>query len=884
MKWWHWIDSLRARWRAIMRARRVEQDLNDELSFHMAMQTEAHVHDGVNSVDARRRARLEMGGMEQAKEHCRDALPLRWAQDFGRDIQYALRSLRREMGFTVVAVVTVALGVGANTAMFSVLNTYLLRPLPYQDPDRLVTVFRTSIHSQNWPHSAANFLDYRERNSVFDHMFAVNGISPSLAQPGELAERLQALAVTADFFPALGVPAALGRWFTREEDQPGNHRVVVLSDRLWQHRFGGDPNILGRKLVVDGENVQVIGVMPPGFDHPLLWGPVDFWRPLAFTPEQRQNRGNNYLRAFARLKSGVSRSQAEDAMVKLAAALSRETSFNQDESLRLEPLQVIGSTDTARNVMWLTFGLAGFVLLIGCANLANLQLVRTAARTREHAVRAALGAKGFRLLRQSLTESLVVAAVGGALSVVLAFGGVQLISRQLFRDLPGAQVTLDLTVFGFALLGSILTGMAFGTIPAWLASRADVNRALKEQGRGATTRSHYRARHALIVGEVAFAVVLLSGAGLLLRGIQRFVERDPGWRVDGLLSGQLNLQGSAYATPAQRLTFYDGIAERLRQLPGIQGLAISASQPPVWGFNSSTGVIVEGRPEPSPGQYPEAFFEQVSLDYFKTLGIRLLAGRDFTSADVAGRAQVVIINDATARRFWPNENPLGRRIARQGNPPIWLEIVGVVDDLRFPGSLSEPYTHLQAFRPLAQAAVANVNITLRTSSNPESLADPARRAVAEIDPAVPLSRLRSARSLVDRGVGNISLLGGLLAAFATLGLILAVIGVYGVTSYSVVQRTGEIGIRTALGAQADDLIRLILGKGAALVGLGAFLGLAGAYAVSRLMIAAIPRLPTWDPMAVGGVTFASLIVAIAACYVPARRATKVNPLVALRHE
>ena len=884
MKWRQWMDSLIARLRAIVGARRAERDLDDELSFHMAMQTEANAHDGMSRDDAIRRARLAMAGMEQTKEHCRDVRPLRWAQDLMRDIQYALRSLRRAPAFALVAVFTVALGVGANTAIFSVLNTYLLRPLPYRNPERLVSIFRTSIHSQTWPHSVANFLDYRERNRVFDYVFAVNWINPSLAQQGALTERIQALAVTADFFPALGVPAAMGRWFTEDEDRPGDHRVVVLSDRFWQTRFGGDPQILGRRLVLDGDSVEVIGVMPPGFDHPLLWGQVDLWRPLAFTPQQRQNRGNNFLRAFGSLKAGVTRSQAEQAMVKLAADLSRETSFNKEESLRLDALQIVASDDTVRNVMWLTLGLAAFVLLIACVNLANLQLARVAARMREQAVRAALGAARFRLLRESLTESFIVAALGGILSTALAFGGVQLISRQLFRDLPGARVALDLSVFGFALVSSVLTGFVFGAIPAWLASRADVNLALKKQTRGAMTNSHHRTRHALIIGEVAFAVVLLSGAGLLLRGIQRFVNRDAGWRVDGLLTAQLNLQGPAYASPAQRLQFYDHLVERFRSMPGVQSVAISASGPPVSGFSNSTAVIVEGRPEPAPGQYPESFFEQVSLDYFKTFGVRFIAGRDFTSSDVGGRPQVVIINDSMARRFWPDQSPLGKRISRQGNPAVWLEIVGVVDDLRFPGSLSAPYTRLEAFRPLAQAVVPGVSITLRSSSNGEALAGAARRAVADEDSALPLSRLRSARSLVEGNVGNVSLLGGLLAAFAALGLILAVIGIYGVTSYSVVQRTGEIGIRTALGAQSGDVIRLILGKGAALVGIGALVGLGGGYGVSRLMIAAIPSLPTWDPNAILLVTFAAVIVALAACYLPARRATKVSPMSALRHD
>jgi predicted permease len=346
----------------------------------------------------------------------------------------------------------------------------------------------------------------------------------------------------------------------------------------------------------------------------------------------------------------------------------------------------------------------------------------------------------------------------------------------------------------------------------------------------------------------------------------------------------LNLQGPAYANPAQRLTFYDRLTERLRSLPGVQGVVISNSQPPVWQFNSSDGLIIDGQPRPAPGHYPEAFFEQIGPDYFKTLGIRMIEGRDFAPTDVAGRQQVVIINEAMARRFWPNQNPIGKRIARPNNQPLWLEVVGVANDVQFPGSLSEPYTRLQAFRPLAQATVPSVNVTLRTLSKPESLADLSRRAAAELDPTVPLSRLRSVRSLVDRALGSVSLLGGLLAGFAALGLILAAIGIYGVTAYTVVQRTGEIGIRTALGAQAKDVMRLILGSGAALVILGTLIGAGAAYALARLMIAMIPSLPMWDPAAMVVVTIAALVVALLACYVPARRAARLNPIVALRHE
>jgi predicted permease len=800
-----------------------------------------------------------------------------------QDLRYGLRMLAKNPGYAFVAVLTLALGIGANTAMFSVLNTYLFRALPYPDSEKLVRIWRTSPHSQYWPHSPANFMDQREKNNVFTHMVAFNGISPNLVADGESAERLQGLAVTADFFPALGVQAALGRGFTAEEDKPGANLVVVLSDRFWQRRFGGDPNILGRTLQLDGESVKVIGVMPPRFEHPLLWGTVDVWRPIAFAPDQRQNRGNNFLRAFARLKPGVSIAQAQESMVTLAANIGKENSSNQNESLRLEPLQRSMSDDIGRKVMWFTFGLAGFVLLIACANLANLQLVRTAARAREYGVRAALGAGRGRLIRQSLTESLVLALIGGALSLLLALWGIAFISTRLFSELPGAKVDIDFRVFGFALLISVLTGLIFGTVPAWLASRADVNRVLKESPRGSTGSSHHRLRHTLIVGEVAFALVLLVGAGLFLRGLQRFANLDPGWRVDGLLTAQLGLRGAKYTNAPQRLAFFEQLEERLRSLPGVQQVAISGSQP-VWGFNSSGSFKVEGQPEPAPGQWPEVFFEPVSPQYFETHGIHLLAGRVFNSTDRVDRTAVVIINETMARRFWPNESAIGKRIGRPGQNPNWQEVVGVVNDVGFPGNLGEPYTRYQAFRPLAQVTGGSINIALRTSATPEALTNDLRRAVAGLDPTQPIHRIRTARSLVEQGLGSISLLGTLLGAFAALGLVLAAIGIYGVISYAVVQRTGEIGIRLALGAQARDVLWLILGKGAGLILLGALLGFGGAYVVANLLGKALPTLPTRDPLAMVGITLVLIVVAILACYLPARRATKVDPMVALRHE
>jgi putative ABC transport system permease protein len=804
-------------------------------------------------------------------------------QTLWQDLRYSIRTLLKQKGFAVIAVLTLALGIGANTAMFSVLNTYLFRALPYPNSAQLIRVFRTSAHSQSWPHSPASFMDQREKNNVFERVVAFNGISPNLAEEGEAAERLQGMAVTADFFPALGVPAALGRAFTTEEDQPGANQVVVLSDRFWHRRFGADPNIVGRTLRLDGENIKVVGVMPPGFDHPLLWGTVDVWRPLAFAADQRQNHGNNYLRVFARLKPGISLTQAQEAMHMLAANQAKEHQERRNEGLRLEALQRSVSDDIGRKVMWFTFGLAGFVLLIACANLANLQLVRTAARAREYAVRAALGAGRFRLLRQSLTESLVISFLGGALSLLFAQQGVAFISGRLFSELPGAQVALDYRVFGFAFLCAILTGLIFGAVPAWLAARTNVNQALKENLRGGAGQAQHRLRHALIIGEVAFALILLAGAGLFLRGLYRFAQLDPGWRVDGLLTAQLGLRGANYAKPPQRLAFYQQLEERLRALPGVEQVALSNSNP-VWGFNSSGSFRIEGQPVPQPGQWPEIYFEPVSTTYFDTLGVRLLAGRTFNATDTSDKPPVIIINETTARRYWPGESAVGKRLGRPGDNPNWHEVIGVVNDIAFAGDLDEPYTRFQAFRPITQAQTNSVTIILRSRIAPETMINTLRSAVAGIDPTQPVHRLRTARSLVEQGLGNIALLGTLLGAFAVLGLVLAAIGIYGVISYSVVQRTGEIGIRIALGAQTKDVLWLVMGKGGRLILLGAVLGIAGAMAVSRLLASAVPTLPTRDPLTLGLITLTLVVTALIACYLPARRATKVDPMIALRCE
>jgi predicted permease len=801
------------------------------------------------------------------------------------DLKFALRQLLKNPGFTAVAVVTLALGIGANTSMFSVLNMLLFRALPYPEPSRLVAVFRTSPHSQSWPHSPANFLDYREQNNVFKHLAVYRKSSYNLSEGDQATERLDGMRVTEDFFPALGVQPAVGRVFTAEENQPGASPVIVLSHRVWMHRFGGDTSIIGRNVRLDGQSVEVIGVMPPGFDYPLLWGTVDLWRPMGFTTEQRSTRDSNFLQMMGRLSPGVSLKRADAEMKVLAARLGKEHPFNALDSLRLEPMQrLVSDGDTGRKVSWFTFGLAGFVLLIACANLANLQLVRTAARAREFAVRAALGARRGRLLAQCLAESLVISLIGGALGLLLALWCNELLGRHLFRRLPDVTLEFDLRVFSFALVCSLITGLIFGIVPAWFASRADVNDALKENLRGTTgSRSHHRWRSALVIGEVGFALILLTGAGLFISGLQRFLHMNPGWRTDGLVLAQLSLKGTNYNRSFQRSVFFQELEHRIAALPGVANVALSGSSP-VRGFEGSSSFEVEGRPIPQGRPVPEIYRESVSTEYFKTLGLRLREGRTFTATDTTNSPRVIVVNETMARTFWPDESAIGKRIAGIGPEKNWREIVGVVNDVRSPAELGEPYTRFQSYEPMAQTPVSRVGIAVRTGLSADAIAKGLHGIVAELDRDQTLFQVRTARDLIDTGLAGFSLVSRLLGAFAVLGLVLAAIGVYGVTSYSVLQRTGEIGIRMALGAQRRDVLWLVLSKGLRLTVFGALLGLAGGWAVARLLATAIPSLPSRDPVTFAAVSIGLMCAALLACYIPARRATKVNPMEALRYE
>ena len=800
---------------------------------------------------------------------------------------FALRRLLASPGFTIAALVTLALGIGANTTSFSVLNALLLHTPPYPQPDALVRVFRTTPQGQSGAHSAANFLDYRAQNTVFEHLAAIRSTDFNLGEPGRPADRLRGLFVTADFFPLLRTAPVLGRTFTPEEDRVGNNQVVVISHSTWTQRFGGDPAIVGRTVRIDGTPVTIIGVMPATFADPQLWGDVAAWRPLALPDVASADRENTYLTAVARLKPGIALEQAPTAMSALSAQLALAyPATNLNRGLRVVPLGRSTQDNTARGITWLVAGLAGFVLLIACANLANLQFARNAARGREFAIRAALGASRAQLIRVVLTESLLLSLVGGALGLVLALWSNELVSRSFtFGESAGLIIPLDRRVLAFTIIVSVLTGVGFGLLPAWLASRTNVGDALKQGCRGSTAgRSQHRVRHALIVAEIALALVLLAGAGFFLRGLQHFTQRDPGWRPGGLLTAEVSLRGQNYATSAARDLFYRRLHERLAALPGVERVALGTSLP-TSGFNLGNSFVVEGQPPPPPGRALAASVSAVSPGYFETLGIRLLQGRDFTAADTNGKPFVVVINESMARRLWPGQNPIGQRIG--GATPFMenpREIIGVVSDVRSVASLNNVEGSFQFYRALAQWNQSFATIALRSRTAPETLAPDLRRAVAEIDPDQAVFRINTIQHEIDRGLGPVDAAGYALAGFAALGVLLAAVGVYGVIANSVVQRTNEIGIRMALGAQVRDIFALILGAGLRLTLLGTVLGLAGAYGVARLLPLINPELSAENAGVTAAVTMFLILVAALACWLPARRATRVDPMTALRAE
>ncbi len=806
-----------------------------------------------------------------------------------KDIRYGWRGLLKHPAFTAIVVVTLALGIGASTAIFSVVNSVLLRRLPYRTAERIVAIQELDPNGRRIQVTAANFLDWRAQNTVFEHLAAIKVTTANLALE-DRAERLELAQTSANFFDVFGVGPQYGRLFQPHDEQAGHEPVVVLSHVLWLRRFGGNPGIIGKPITLDGQNYTVIGVAPNGFQYPdktEVWLP-----PLRLAPELHaqmdvtQARGMGFLAAVALLKPGVSVEQAAGEMETITARLRQQyPESNNRRFNRVLSLQdhLIGDTSV---MLLLLFGAVMFVLLIACANVANLLLASASSRHREIAIRAALGASRKRIVRQLLTESAILALAGGAFGLLLSFWGVSLITTLLPADFPRLnEIHTDWRVLIFTLSASLLTGILFGLAPALNLAKSDIQEAMKESGRGtAGSMRRSRLRQVLIVTEVALSVVLLAGAGLLFRSFLQLQSVNAGFNAQQVLTAELSPSGTGFVNDSDFVTFYDNVLQRMRAVPGVQYAGVINTLPLSKG--PTTGFLVEGRPVVPRDQWSPTNFRSVSADYFRAMSIPVLQGRTFTDHDGDGATRVLVVNQALADRDFPGESAVGRRVtfgARDGNQqPVWFEIVGITANVR---SLelreeAQPEVYFSA----RQNPFNNMSVVIRSTVEPSTLAAAVRQVVAEVNKSVPVSDVKTMDHIVSESVTQPRFNLFLLGLFGFIAMLLSAAGIYGVTAYTVVQRTHELGIRLALGAQMSDVLRMILKQGMAMILVGLAIGLVSAFALMRLLRSLLFGVSENDPATFVAITVVLLLVALLACYVPARRATKVDPLVALRNE
>jgi predicted permease len=876
---------------SIFNRKRREQEFAEELESHLAFQIEDNLRAGMSPEEARRRALIKLGGLTLTKELQREQRGLPMLETLLQDLRFGARMLMKQPGFTLIAIVTLALGIGANTAIFSVVNGVLFRPLPYYEPERLVMMWaeqpiqQTQSGVTDYSVTNADFVDWRNQNQVFEQMAAMYGHRGNLMGGGE-PEPVAALYTSASLFPLLNARLAVGRAFLPEEDRAGADRVVVLSHGLWFQRYGADPNIIGQKVTLDNRAYTVIGVTGPDFQFPhrgelparfKIATKVDLYLPLAFTPAEMNDRLDDHLAVIARLKSGVSVEQASAEMSAIARRLTEKyPQTNTDKGVRLTPLyqQAVGKARTALLVL---LGAVGFVLLIACANVANLLLARAATRQKEMAIRAALGASRWRVVRQLLTESLLLAISGGAAGLLLAWRLVELLLAIAPDNLPRAQdIRLDTRVAGFTLAVSLLTGIVFGLLPALQASKINFGEALKGGGRDAAGLLRRRLRGFLVVGEVALAFVLLIGAGLLIRSFARLTEVDPGFDPRRILTMNVWPQPPKY-TNAQANAFHQRTLERMRALPGVEAAAM-VHPAPLSGESRSAGFGIEGRPSPTEEPF-NAGLRIISPDFFKTFRISMVNGRLLAESDDAKAPPVVVVNESLARIYFANESPVGKRIIISGGTRA---IVGVVGDVKH--SAPDEEAKAEIYFPMAQSTRRTMSLAVRASGDPMQIAAAVRGQIRAEDKEMPIFNLQMMEQLMDKSVAPRRFNMLLLGVFALVGLALACVGLYGVMSYTVTQRMREIGVRMALGAQTGDVLRLVIGEGMKLALIGALLGLGGALALTRLLKTLLFGVSATDPLTFIVIVALLTLVALLACWIPARLATKVDPMIALRHD
>jgi putative ABC transport system permease protein len=869
--------------RNILGKRRNERDLDDEVHGYAEMLAEEKMRQGMKPEEARRTARIELGGVEQVKEQVREVRAGAWLDSLLQDLRYGARILRKNPGFTAIAVLTLALGIGANTAMFSVIDAVLIRPLPYKNPARLVMVWESEA-GDNAP-DPPTFLIVQRQNHVFEYM-AASRVSGFNLTGSERPERIAGADVTPNFFPLMGVNPLLGRTFSAEDANGSSGRPAVLSYALWRRMFAGNPDAIGRHLTLDGEVYTVAGIMPANFQYPdevEAWVLSPFAVPrdvLKPTEDPSQEEGHHYFETIARLKPGVTLQQAKADLDVIAKQIQTKDS---EPALRsgivLDTLQDDRVGDV-RPALLVLFGAVGLVLLIACANVANLFLARGLKRQREMSLRIALGASRHRIFQQLIIEGLLLVACGGLLGFGLALAGfaplVSLMPPDM-RDLVHLQI--DSRILIFTILASVATGILFGLAPAFGSMARNLNDALKEGARNSSEdRGNNRLRQLLVVSEISLALVLLVGAGLLIRSYSRLQSVEQGFNPHNVLTAQIALPQAAYPDSAQRVAFMDNLLSRLKNLPGVS-FAAADTRLPMNSGGSSRSIVAEGRARKE--EDDSADYSVVTPDFFSTLQIPLLAGRVLADSDSQTSPTVAVINQSMARYYWPGQNPIGKRFQRD-DATTWMEVIGVVRDVHQHSLGDKPRPAF--FVPYPQDPWASITIIVRTVSAPESLISAVQQTVTSIDSNQPLYRVRTLDTIVFLSVAAKRFNMLLLETFAGIALLLAAIGIYGVISYSVAQRTSEIGIRMALGAQRSDVLRLVIGQGLRLAGFGIVIGIAAAFALTRLMASLLFGVGAYDPVAFATAAAILLLVAVAACYIPARRAIAVDPMVALRYE
>jgi putative ABC transport system permease protein len=800
-----------------------------------------------------------------------------------QDVKYGFRMLAKNPSFSLVAVLTLALGIGANSAIFSVINGILLRPLPYAQSERLMFFTEWSEQVPEMSFSVENFKDLRDQNTSFENMVAFRSVNFILTGEGE-PERVSGRQATSGLFPTLRVQPILGRAFTPDEDKPGTERVVLLGEGFWTRRFARDSGVLGKKLTLSGQIYTVIGVLTGNLHGTLRR--FEVWTPLLHEETDLggpQNRGNHPgIYVVGRLKPGVSPQQGRAEVIAIAKRLAEQyPNSNARQSMTAQPLRdaIVGDLRWALLVL---IGAVGFVLLIACANVANLQLGRAAGRQKELSVRTALGASRGRLMRQLLTESVLLSVIGGVVGFLMAYGGVGALLATLPRTIPRVEeVRMDVTVLGFTALLAILTGLLFGIVPAWRISRTNLSETLKEGGRGTFGSRHHRLRNALVVSEISLALVLLVGAGLMLRSFFRVLQAAPGYDPNGVLTVSVPVPAAKFPDETRQAAFQQRVLENIKAIPGV---TFAGGTTPLLG-GWQTSFSIEGKPEPPPGQQPSTDISRISPDYFRAMGLRLIKGRVFNEHDIAGAPRVCIVDETFVQTYWPNEDPLGHKIklggGRDPKAPL-LEIVGVVNHVKNYGVDQE--SRVETYLPYAQSPVGTFSLVVRTPGDPGSLTSAVRKAVIAADPDVPIFAVQTLEEIVSQNTAQRRLAALLLGIFAGLALLLAAVGVYGVMSYAVSQRTQEIGIRMALGAERKQILRMVMGQGALMVLCGVGIGLGAAFGLAQLIRSLLFQVSATDPPTFSVVPLVLLGAALVACYVPARRATRVDPMVALRYE